>query len=298
MSYLMHIGFDNSSRLWKDVYYFRYTGVSYKLIQNNIRKYCDVLLTIISDHHDNKAINFAYTNASEYLSALSWQNNSLIKVQHLGGCGYRKKLRNAKCMMFNFPEVPFQGFAVGYDINSIPEIENEKQRDALTLFREASNSNNDYLSFIFFWQVIEVGNNDAIGWINKTWRRNSQKLRISTEDIARLPLAGRQIGNYLYDDCRNAIAHINRRKVGKLKISLDKPEDISRIALSTSIIKEFARFYIKDKLKLMKKMWLVRKGQRGFPTYVKEELLRTANFTIAYESPRPALGTLKKKRWH
>jgi len=49
------------------------------------------------------------------------------------------------------------GHSVGYDINRIPEIETEEQRDALVLFREASSSNNDYLAFLFFWQVIEIG---------------------------------------------------------------------------------------------------------------------------------------------
>jgi len=46
MAYLMHIGFDNSARLWKNVIYFEYKGVRYKLIQNNNRMYCDVLLTV------------------------------------------------------------------------------------------------------------------------------------------------------------------------------------------------------------------------------------------------------------
>lgn len=70
MAYLMHIGFDNNSRLWKDVYYFEYKGVRYKLIQNKI-KWCDVLLTIIPNHNDKRAIDYAYTNASEFLSALT-----------------------------------------------------------------------------------------------------------------------------------------------------------------------------------------------------------------------------------
>jgi len=87
MAYLMHIGFDNSSRIWKDVYYFEYKSIRYKLIQNNIRKWCDVLLTIIPNDKDTKAMDYAYMNASEFLSALSWENNSQVKVRNLGGAG-------------------------------------------------------------------------------------------------------------------------------------------------------------------------------------------------------------------
>jgi hypothetical protein len=93
MSFLMQIGFDNSSRLYKKRYYFEYKGIRFKLIQNNFRKWCDVLLTIIPDH-DKKAENQAYMIASEFLSALSWQNNSLAKVQQLGGIGIPETFYN------------------------------------------------------------------------------------------------------------------------------------------------------------------------------------------------------------
>jgi len=296
----MHIGFDNSSRLWKDVYYFEYKGVRYKLIQNNVRKWCDVLLTIIPNDKDKKAIDYAYITASEFLSALSWENRSKVKANHLGGCGipHDFKLRSAKCRAFSFPQVPFSGYVVGNNINRIPEIENEEQRDALLLFREAESSNNNYLSFLFFWQIIEVSKNDAIGWINKTYCKNRNKIRLSKDEINRLPLKGKSLGNYLYDDCRNAISHIHRRKAGKTEVKLDTPEDNLRISLSTGVISDFARFYIKDKLQLKKSMYLVRKKGKGFPIYVNEDYLRKYSCTIAYRQPSLTLEQMKKKRWH
>lgn len=301
MAYLMHIGFDNSSRLWKNVYYFEYKGVRYKLIQNKIRKWCDVLLTIIPNYRDNKAIDNAYITASEFLSALSWENHSEVMVSHLGGFGIPQdfKLRSAKCRVFYFPQVPFGGYSVGYDINCIPEIETEAQRDALILFREALSSNNYYLAFLFFWQVIEIGNNDAIGWINKAYRRNRNKIWLSKDDFSRLPLKGKSLGNYLYDDCRNAISHIHNRKAGKTKVKLDTPEDNFRISLSTRVIEKFARFYIEDRLKLKKRMYLVRKEGKGFPIYVNENYMKKhPSCKFAYKRPSLSFEQMKKKRWH
>ena len=148
--------------------------------------------------------------------------------------------------MFSFPEVPFSGYSVGYDICRIPKIETEEQKNALILFREASSSNNAYLSFLFFWQILEIGRNDPIGWVNKTFRRNRKKIRVGNETLKRLQLNGKKIGNYFYDDCRNATAHIFRRKKGG-KIKLDTPDENVRIKISTEIIKEFARLYIKKR---------------------------------------------------
>lgn len=248
----MHIGFDNTRRLCRNVYYFEYKEIRYKLIQNNMRKWCDVLITIVED--DRELRNHAYLVAAEFLSALSWQNNSYVKLQNLGGMSvpYNYQLRKAKCRVFGFPKVPFSGYAVGYDICVIPEVETEEQKTALALFREALSSNSDYLAFLFFWQVLEIGNKNAIGWVNKAYRKYRDKIRITEKEIKYLPLKGRNLGDYLSDDCRHAIAHI-KRKPRRVKIKLDSPEDNLRISISKNVVKEFARYYIWNNLKLQKK---------------------------------------------
>lgn len=164
------------------------------------------------------------------------------------------------------------------------------------LFREASSSNNDYLSFLFFWQILEIGKGDPIGWINKAWRKNRNKIRISNDEFNRLPLSGKDLGRYFYEDCRNAISHIHTRKSGRVEIKLDTPADNMRIGISTRVIKEFARFYINNTLKLNKKMYLLRKYGRGFPVFLSEEDPRRFVGYIAYEIPSP--GQIRRKRWH
>ncbi len=271
MVYLMHIGFDNSNRLCRNVYYFEYKSVRYKLIQNNSWKWCDVLLTIIPGSYDKKKNDHAYVVASEFLSALSWQIGSMVKLRHSGGAGVSDncKLRNAKSVIRDFQKIPFVGHHVGYDICTIPKIETEEQKTALILYREASSTNNDYLAFLFFWQVLGTINVDQIGWINKAYRRNRNKIRLTNDEINALPLKGKTPGGYL-KDCRDAIAHIVGRKAGKTILKLDTPEDNYKISISTRAIRAFAQFYIENKLELKKKMYLVRKNGRGFPTFVDE----------------------------
>lgn len=299
MAYLMNIRFDNSARLQRNVYYFEYKGIRFKLIQNNIRKWCDILLTIIPGRNNVVEENRAYIAASEFLSALSRENNSLAKLGPAGGRGIPEnyQLRKAKCSIWTFPRVPFSGYAVGYDICRIPQVENEEQRDALFLFREGSACNNDYLSFLFFWQIMEIGTGRPIEWINKTYKENRNKIRLPNSQFERLNLNGKRLGKYFHD-YRVAIAHIftlyNNKK--DLRLKLDSPAENVKIANSTWVIREFARLYIKGKLELEKSMYLLRKHGKGFPVYVTEEDAKRFPGTIAYK--RLSHNEIRKKRWH
>jgi hypothetical protein len=297
MKMLTTIGFDNSARLCRDTYYFEYKGIRFKLIQKNMRKWCDALLTIIPA--DEKSKNQAYLAASEFLTALSWQNNSRIKLGLLGGISVPDnfQLRKAKSGFFSFPKIPYHIFMKGFDICIIPEIETEEQKAALILFREALSSNNEYLSFLFYWQILETGDNGPIEWVNNVVRKkkNYNRLLVSKDEIKYLPLNGKSLGNYLYEDCRNAIAHI-KRDPGKVKLKLDSLDDIKRITISTNIVMKFARFYIEDKLKLQKKLYLVRKKGDGFPVFVDEKIYKNNRYSLAYK--RLSLDEVRKKRWH
>ncbi len=286
MTYLLHIGFDNSMRLCRKTHYFEYKGVRFKLIQNNPRRWSDALLTILPDHNDVEAQAKVYCLASEFLSALSWQNHARVKLQNLGGRGCKvPDLRKALCSHFTFPQIPFGGMITGHEITRIPHIETQEQRDALILLREAHSTNNDYLAFLFFWQVLGIGKTQPIGWVNKTLKLRPHGLRLSSDYLSKLQLDGKRLGEYFYTDCRCAISHLFELKKGK-KIRIDSLEDNSRIAASKNVLENFARFYISDVLKLNKSMYLVRKHGTRFPMYMSEDEMSRIHFKIAYERPR------------
>ena len=148
--------------------------------------------------------------------------------------------------------------------------------------RETGASNNDYLSFLFYWQVMETGGSNAEGFVNKTYRRQPRQLGLASRDISRSPLRGRPLGEYLRDECRDAIAHI-RRKPGKRKLELDRTEERYRVSTSTRVAKAFAEYYIRETLKLQHKLYLMRKGRRGFPTYVDDKYISEHSCIPAYQ---------------
>ena len=154
------------------------------------------------------------------------------------------------------------------------------------LFREATSVFNNYLSFLFYWQVMEIRGGKAAGWVDKIYKKDRSRLRISADEIGALPLRGKTLGNYLHLDCRHAIAHI-RRRAGEVSLKLDTPEDNRRIAVSTKIVKEFAYYYIWHDLGLSKKMYLIKNDEHKFPTFVTEADIRKTRFVMAYNRLSP-----------
>ena len=108
MALLMHLGFDNARRLKRTTYYLQYRDIRFKLIQNNPRKWSDVLLTLVPQN-DKVLQEQAFVAAGEFLSALSWQNSSPIFVRNLGGFGVRDSslLRESRCRIFSPPSAGF-----------------------------------------------------------------------------------------------------------------------------------------------------------------------------------------------
>jgi hypothetical protein len=286
---LFQICFDNSHRLCRKTYVFEYKGVAFKLIQNDPRKRADHLLTIIPSYSDPARLN-AFAKAAEFLSALAWETGARAKLWEVGAAAWPEDwpIEKARPCIFEPPRIPLMN-ALGYDLVRIPKIKTLEQRIALSLFREANASNNDYLSLIFYWQVLEVGcGSKADGFVNKTYGRRPNSLGHIQSDIALLQLGRRRLGDYLRDDCRNAVAHI-RRKLGRTSIDLDEPEDRWRIAISVRIIKAFAAYYIRESLELNEHLYLARRRHRDVPIFLDSEAMRNQGLLRHVLSPLPLL---------
>jgi len=286
MNHLLQIGFDNSHRLSRKEYFFEYRGGRFKLVQRNPRKWSDALLTIVPEM-DGTANEIAFARAAEFLSALGWQNHSMVAFWQSGAHSWPDELSldEAKPFISGPPRIPAGGIVLGYDLTRIPHIETDEQRIALALFRDAHASNNDYLSFLFYWQVLEVRGQKPEDVVDRTWRKHRAHVRLSKSDVDTLPLAGQTLGHYLLDDCRHAIAHI-RRKPGKKTLDLDKPAERIRLTYSVWVIKAFAEYYIRETLRLTEHLYLGRQQREDFPTFVDSQTMRSGQFKQAYPSAK------------
>jgi hypothetical protein len=156
-----------------------------------------------------------------------------------------------------------------------------EQREAVTVFREARSANNDYLALLFFWQVLEVGaKGGAVKFVNGALRKHRGRLYLP-DSVKDLPLGTRKLGEYLLEDWRHAIAHINR-KPGLKKLVFDKPEELKFLAISVRVLEQLAKFYIQHELGLTEYVFLVRPRRGGFPLFADAKTIETGDFVPAY----------------
>jgi hypothetical protein len=271
----MHISFDNTRRLALDEYYFIYKSVTFRLIQDDPAKHPDVLLTIIPQG-DKAVEEHAYGQASEFLSALSWRNESEILVRHGGGYTVPENytIHQIRRTNYDLPRLQMAGKMVlpKPSITPIPCIRTPEQRTAMTLFRDGRSTNHVYLSFLLYWQIMEVGGTKASVWVDKAHRKHSRDLHID-DYLKRLNLGGRSLGEYLDKDCRDSLAHI-RRKPGKVSFSPDNAQDNKRIAISTAVVRNLSRFYIEEHLKVRELMYAIKATDQSLPEFFPESEVR------------------------
>jgi hypothetical protein len=242
----------------------------------------------------------AFAAACEFISGFGWEHQASVAVWEAGGAGWHDDhpLKLAEPAFRSFPRVPFRGNTVRCDLSRLPHVQTNDQRVALALYREAGAANCSYLQFFFYWQVMEVGRGaDAVNFVNSAWRRARARLDVRESDVNELPLAGCSLGQYLLDDCRDAIAHI-RRKAGKTKLDLDVREERSRLERSTWIVKAFAAHHIRARLSLTNHVWLMRPRRGGVARFMDEKAMTSVagDVTRAYPIPRWRLLAARSTR--
>jgi len=286
MPFVMHVAFDNSRKLSHKVYYFVYLGTTFKLVQYSAHRFANVLLTILPSTRTD-AVELAYATAARFLSSLSWENDSQITMRYAGGYGATDELsiRSARCGIFMPPIIASHTSAMrGFGIGRLPRIENDEQLAALQIWREASGSSSALLSTILYWQVLETGGTEPSSWVDKRVRAKILPADVQRH-IAEIQAKGMNMGAYLENNCRHAIAHL-KRKPGKPTLKLDSAEESLRIRTAALILKELARDYIRNHLGLSESLWLVGIPGKQFSEYVDEIFIKT------HRSRRPnRLGT-------
>lgn len=282
MPYLLELAVDNSRRLTRKSYLLEYGGLRFKLVQDSPRRWADHLLTVVSSYSEEQR-NASFQVASELISAIAWSGGARMTIWEAGGRSWYegKRLSQAQPSIRVFPRIPFGGLTVGATVVDIPKIETEEQRIALTLFREARAANSDFLSFLFFWQVLETGGTNAEKFANKCHRELPRDLAWRKEDLKRLPLRGKKLGEFLRDEGRDAIAHI-RRKAGKKKLELDSASERRVFADSVLVAEALAKHYISNHLGLNQSLYLMRRGSSGFPRFITAEEASSGRWQLAY----------------
>jgi hypothetical protein len=283
---VLQMDLTSSVRFTEPTYLFQYQGVCFKLLRGNPPEESDAIITTIPSRDrdaDRAAEKRAFAAAGEFVSALAWSIRLPMAVEPGGGMSLPGvvSVESARRVGRGWPPFFTKGNVYGYSISHIAAIETDEQRRALAIMREASSANKTILKFLLYWQVMDIPDWQAKKWVNAEWNAGRVHLhdwdrRVLDESLARKD----SLGDYLEDDCRHAIAHLQRRQ-GKRLLELDNIEDIRRMRISAAIAEELAESYVRKKLRLSKTMTLVR-GEDGFPVYVKDGDSAARRYQLAY----------------
>jgi hypothetical protein len=290
MMMLLQIAVDNSHWLSRKSYLFEYEGTRFKMISSRApQRPANMLLSLVPAG-DERAEATVFARAGKFLSALAWENGGCVGLSIAGSASWPDDRPLSKAVPNLLPTTRISPLsALGFSMNQIANIKTESQRRALALYREAGFSNNDYLALLFYWQILEVEGRSAEKFVDYAIGKQRQQLRISDEYIQNLPRGRRSYGQYFWDDCRSAIAHITRSK-GRRQIDFDVRALRVEFSYGVHVIRAIAHYYIRGPLNLNEHLYLVRPRSRGFPVYVDTAGLRKVGHRFAYRAPRLRLS--------
>jgi hypothetical protein len=172
----------------------------------------------------------------EFLSSLAWVEGHPIRETMTTGGGFPIGVGKSPSVTVASP---------GFQVDYLPDPPNPRARLALALYREALGVNSEPFRFLGFYKIINVlhgtGPRQA-AWIND--RVGSLEDYRAKERTAQLRSEGLDIGRYLYESGRCAVAHAFDDPI----VNPENPQDTERLARDMPLIKALAEDVIENEL--------------------------------------------------
>jgi hypothetical protein len=171
-----------------------------------------------------------------FLSSVAWvKGGHLREIMVMGGS---HPIGVGKGPMARLIDTKFR-------VDYLPEPADPKARLALALYREAMGLNSEPYQFLGFYKVVnmlyETGP-DQKAWINSTVDKVEN--HIAQQRLAELRAQGEDVGNYLYESGRCAVAHAFNEPV----VNPDDPKDTQRLANDLRLMKGLAEYAVEHEL--------------------------------------------------
>lgn len=119
---------------------------------------------------------------------------------------------------------------------------------ALSLYREGVSSGSKFYGFLNFYKIVQIPFSDTTKFNN--WiAENAPRMRPFDDKYFKNDLAESKmtIADYLRTANRNAITHVNLQS-GQPVVNPDEIEDLHRVSNSLNLVRDLARFAIREKM--------------------------------------------------
>lgn len=137
----------------------------------------------------------------------------------------------------------------------LPVPEDENARAALAFFREGMSLDNPFYSFLSFYKAFTVAVPDGPkrgAWMNE--HRDSLNVKDAKDRLDELESEGVEVGDYIYEQCRHAIAHADREPF----VNPDDTDDHYRLAKDLPLMRNYARVAIEESFGIKNTMTIYR----------------------------------------
>lgn len=228
--YGLCVAFDFPGRFYDDASTIAYDGLAFDVI-NGAAGETHSIRTIFSQeaHYKN-----AFRSANHFLNELSWYERlPIIVACCIHGTGSPRcsdvstMMRNDTCFIHAFRQ----------------KVSDEGAHLALGFFREGYAANSPFYRFLSYFKVIEQAypkGRDREAWVS----RQIPQLEKSKDSLRRLEREGvRDIGQWLYEEGRNALAHASGRNMQTIR-DISDYDHWQDIVWASEIVEEMATHLI------------------------------------------------------
>ena len=215
----------------------------------------DAVSVISTFLEDNTKCSEAQPIINRFLSAMAWkEGKAFVTLSGISG-GARPTERDKPRFNYSEGRVLRSAITSRFDFEHLQNPPDEKQKLALALYREGLNSRNtQFYRFLSFFKILNIKfatGKAQIGWINanlgKIWNY------IAQERLAELQKTEPDIGECLWKEGRNAIAHANTDPI----LDPDIPTDRTAATRDSDLMQGLTEVFIQEELGMpsQRKIW-------------------------------------------
>ena len=206
---------------------------------------------------DNTKYAEAHLIINRFLSAMAWkEGKAFVSLGAIAGGALPSERDKPR---FNYGEGRVFRYAVisRFDFEHLQNPPNDKQKLALALYREGLNSYSydvQFYRFLSFFKILNIKlekGKEHVAWINgnvgKVWNFRAQ------ERLAELQRTQADIGDYLWRQGRNAIAHAYAEPI----LDPDLPTDRAAATRDADLMQSLAEVFIQEEMGVpsQRKIW-------------------------------------------
>jgi hypothetical protein len=233
---------------WQSIGLF--SGVDWPAIERNVRHRdleafflpeTDIFLpTLAAECPPSLDLDEALTRLRGLLSALSWMRRS--SYPEFAVIGFGRKVPIGKALQDRS-----RGWnaCAHFSLDRLPEPHHSDAQLGLALYRESLNANSVLYRFLCLYKVINIlEGNEAkqVSWINGKIASISDADALTR--LGRLKAEGRNVGKYLYQDGRCAVAHARARPL----VNPEDPRDLRRLQADLPVMRSLAEYAIENEI--------------------------------------------------